>query len=351
MVNNRNRLRDEARLRWEGEGCLAARRILPHALSSDIAAALISYAYVSTTQGNYQRLWETFQAYCTQNSLVSIPATTATICAYLGYIYDRGSVRGGSIRPYIAAIAAKHRTLGLSYPTTSGQVSQTRRGFRARDAGRNYGPPQRSSPLPTCVASYALTQAFASMENEDFLGLRRFGLLALTFLLCARPGSTRELQAQDVDPHPEVVAVQMRRVKYAETGVVPRIAMRIPLTSLSDPIRMLLRFFSSLAPPSGYLFPDRSNLNAASPAFLAQAVSTAFTATAPRAPVGLKFTPRSHRSRGISAAYATGLSFELIMRLSNHSDRKVVLRHYLDPKTPASDEGRLFFGRFLVHGN
>ena len=52
------------------------------------------------------------------------------------------------------------------------------------------------------------------------------------------------------------------------------------------------------------------------------------------------------RQRGISAAYAAGLPLELTMRLSNHSDNKFVFRHYLDPQTPASDEGRLFLGGF-----
>ena len=131
LVEHRYRLREETQLRWEGEGSLAARRILPHTLGSDTAEALISSSYASTKQGNYQRLWETFQAYCTQNSLLSMPASSATICAYLGYMYDRGSVRGGSIRPYIAAMAAKHRTMGLPDPTTTRQVSHTRRGVLA----------------------------------------------------------------------------------------------------------------------------------------------------------------------------------------------------------------------------
>ena len=193
LVERRDRLREKTQLRWEGEGSLAARHIRPHAVGSNTAAVIIGSAYASATQGNYQHLWETFQEYCNRTGLLSMPATAETICSYLGFVYDRGSVRGGSIRPYVAAVAAKHRTMGFPDPTTGGQVSQTRRGFRARDARCNYGPPQRSARLPASVASYALNKALAALEGEDLDCFRRFGLLALTFLLCARPGSTREL--------------------------------------------------------------------------------------------------------------------------------------------------------------
>lgn len=72
--------------------------------------------------------------------------------------------------------------------------------------------------------------------------------------------------------------------------------------------------------------------------------------TADLVPVGLNFTPCSLCGGGISGAYAAGLPLELIMRLSNHSDIKVVQCYYLGAQTPASDEGRHILGGLRCTG-
>lgn len=135
----------------------------------------------------------------------------------------------------------------------------------------------------------------------------------------------------------------MRRFKYAETGLLPRIPVRIGLTGPSDPIDMLLGSLPYSGPPSGYLFRDRSKSKAASSGPSRIFVTGRYCGPCP---CRTQVHPQSLRSGGISAAYAAGLPLELIMRLTNHSDKKVVRRRYPDPKTPASDEGRLFLGGF-----
>lgn len=57
--------------------------------------------------------------------------------------------------------------------------------------------------------------------------------------------------------------------------------------------------------------------------------------------------PRSLRVGGISVAYAVGVPFERIMRLSNHVSTSVVLRHYLDPLLLETAAARVFFSQFL----
>lgn len=184
--------------------------------------------------------------------------------------------------------------------------------------------------------------------------MRSHGLLALNFLICARPASVRELLATDVRIKEDVIEVQLRRFKYAETGVVPRIALRIPLTGPYDEIGQLFSRLVTSAPPSGFIFPDCTRRKSAPASFLGRAMSALIAETGTIAPLGFKFTPRSLRSGGMSAAYATGLPLELVMRLSNHTDEQVVRRHYLDPQTVATTHSALFFSRFkpphLIHG-
>ena len=97
-------------------------QLLPQALGSKTAATLLSSAYASSTPGNNQRLWEKFQTYCIHVGLQGVPASLYTVAAYLGYIFERVSVRGGSIRPHLAAIVAKHRMHGHTDPIADGQV-------------------------------------------------------------------------------------------------------------------------------------------------------------------------------------------------------------------------------------
>lgn len=135
-------------------------------------------------------------AYYIHNGLIAASSAFATMVAYLDYLFESGTVRGGFIRPYFAASAAKPGTLGLRDSTADGQVALMHREYCTRIARRAIGPPHRSAPLSDAVSAHALSVALAS---SSYGKLRCFRLLALTFLLCSQRGSTRELQRQDLD--------------------------------------------------------------------------------------------------------------------------------------------------------
>lgn len=59
----------------------------------------------------------------------------------------------------------------------------------------------------------------------------------------------------------------------------------------------------------------------------------------------MKFTGRSLRFGGLTAAYAVGLRIEVIRRLSAHESEKILFRHYVDVLQPPSAEAHLFFDR------
>ena len=357
MDDHRVRFRRLASQTWAWEGFRAAQRLLRVAMGPNTAAHLVGVRYSTTTQGNYQGHWQRFVAYCNANNLQHMPAAPSTLCSYLGYLFHCNAVRGGSIRPYVAAIAEQHRRHGFPSPTDDPLVDATRRGYRAQDARRTDGPPERSAPLPAKVAAYALRRALAvpvdARKACQLATLREYGLLVVTFLICARPASVRELLTSDIQISRREIALQLRHFKYSDTGVVLRIALRVPITNDADGIGLLLRRLASAAPRSGQLFPDRTLRKAASAATLSRFVASALAETGTLAPPGLKFTPRSLRSSGISCAYVFGLLLELVMRLPNHSDKQVVLRHYLDPQTRPCADAQLFFARFrtrTVHG-
>lgn len=268
-----------------------------------------------------------------------LPTTPATVTCYLGAIYASGRVRGGSIRPYIAAIGSQHRRCGFSDPTKDPLVRAARQGYRSSDLARAGGPPTRSAPLPARCALRALQSALDSRSPER---LQYWGLMALGFLLCSRPTSVRLLECEDVDIRSDCVTLQMRQFKGGESGSIPRIAVRIPtpMNPTPDPISLLFRrLLEASSPNEPRLFPQ------ATAGTMASGLSELVSREVP--PRGTSYTPRSLRSGGMSAANAIGVPLPSIMRLSHHTCTQTVHRHYLDALLPACSAGRIFFQRFL----
>ncbi len=65
------------------------------------------------------------------------------------------------------------------------------------------------------------------------------GLVAVGFLICARPTSVRNIRCNDIALSHNEVQIQLTTYKYGTSGSAPRIALRIPLLGPSDPIRSL----------------------------------------------------------------------------------------------------------------
>lgn len=213
-------------------------------------------------------------------------------------------MRGGSIRPYLASIAARHMQNGLPSPVDDPLVRATRRGFRAEDVRRAGGPAVGSAPLPASVASAALDRALAvptpPRTPAAARSLRANGLVALNFLLCARPATVRTMRVTDVRILPDAIDVQLRHFKYSETGLIPRLSLRIPTATglnTADPVRILLERLTALESPSGLLFPGPRG-KPATARMLAVTIHNLLRDTNTLPPLGSKFTPPVAPQRG-----------------------------------------------------
>ena len=114
--------------------------------------------------------------------------------------------------------------------------------------------------------------------------LRKYGLLVVTFMICARSASVREPRTSDIQISGREIALQLRHFKKSDTCVVPRIALRVPITNDADGIGLLLWRSASAAARSGQLFPDRTLRKATSAATLLQVVASALAETGTLAP-------------------------------------------------------------------
>jgi hypothetical protein len=302
------------------------------------AATLIGQSLAPSTQGAYQRLWVAFAAFCRVTGRNALPASPATVCAYLGTLFEGGSIRGQSLRPYVAAIGAQHRRLVLSDPTCHELVKLARRGFVAADARRRSGAPLRSAAYPATAAMFCLNRALAAVDTPS---LRFWSVVSVGFLLSTRPASVLALSPDAVRVTATAVTLELRVFKYGESGFHPRVSLLVPTAVACDPIRSLFLRLLASTPVSA----------AATPWFtyrdLVAATAAGLQGVSARPPPGARFTPRSLRSGGITAAYAVGVPLERIMRLSNHASAAVVMRHYLDPLVPPTPAARVFFQRFV----
>lgn len=129
--------------------------------------------------------------------------------------------------------------------------------------------------------------------------------------------------------------------------------MRFPL---EGPIELLHRLRSLLLQGCGrladYLFPatlsrahlpDKPRSNPTHNPFVKQ--SNAELQILP--PKGMKFTPHSLRSGGLTAAYSVGFPLERIPRFSGHETDEIIFKHYIDVLTPTTSATRTFFGHLV----
>jgi hypothetical protein len=221
---------------WQSTGLTLAQSVLGAGPGVATATVLLGQALALTTSASYQRLWVLFERFCISAERCSLPASPATVCAYLGTLFDGGRLRGTSLRTYVAAIGAQHRRLSLEDPTSHPLVAMARRGFAAADARRRIGAPHRSAAYPAHAGLHCLATA---LRAETFVTLRYWAAVAVGFLICARPARIPGLTPDAVRLSPDAVLVELRVFKYGTSGYAPRVPIYIPTSGEPDPFRRL----------------------------------------------------------------------------------------------------------------
>lgn len=132
----------------------------------------------------------------------------------------------------------------------------------------------------------------------------------------------------------------MRVFKYGESGISPRVALRISTLGASDPIRSLFVRILEIhnRTKRAHWFSTRD---------LQKETSAGLHDSRSVPPPGMKFMLRLLRSGGISAAYAVGTTLERFVSPSNHVSTSFILHHYLDPLVAETDAARVFLSRFV----
>jgi hypothetical protein len=79
---------------WTASGVTFAQAVLGRGQGVAAAATLIGQSLAPSTQGAYQRLWVAFAAFCRVTGRNALPASPATVCAYLGTLFEGARFAG-----------------------------------------------------------------------------------------------------------------------------------------------------------------------------------------------------------------------------------------------------------------
>ena len=115
--------------------------------------------------------WQTFAAWCQAAGLTALPATPATVAAFLAAAGER--ISAGALGRRAAAIGDRHRQSGLASPTADAAVRAILRRTR-RAATPRRKPPRRPTQLQRMAA--ACPGDLAGMRDRALLLLAAAGL-------------------------------------------------------------------------------------------------------------------------------------------------------------------------------
>ena len=134
--------------------------------------------------------WRAFADWCAPRNLSAIPATPATVAAFLASEADR-EFRPVTIARRAAAIAAAHRAQDHPNPCDSGAVAAVLSGIR-RQLGT--APTRRAAPLDLDP----LARLLEPIEQDTFAGRRDRALLLVGFAAALRRSELVALDVEDL---------------------------------------------------------------------------------------------------------------------------------------------------------
>lgn len=183
----------------------------------DFAAA----SRATATLRAYRSDWRHFTGWCAAYQLAPLPATPATVAAYLAAA--AGKLKLATVKRRCAAIGHFHRQNGHDVPTSHPGVQAALQGI-ARQLG--------SAPAKKAALTVDLVAKAVRKIPDDLAGLRDRALILLGFAAALRRSELVALKVNDVARHPKGLLITVRRSKTDQAGAgkikaVPRGKLKV----------------------------------------------------------------------------------------------------------------------------
>ena len=248
-----------------------------------------------------------FRTWCEERQLGALPASPATVAAFLAHEASR-SVKASTIGRRTAAIRYAHKLAGPATPTDDELVKATVRGIR-----RTLGTAKTKKAPAT--AERLLAMAANTVPGSK--GLRDRALLLLGFAGAFRRSELVALNIEDVEGVQDGMKITIRHSKTDQEGVGQTIA--IPFGRIACPVVALKEWIAIAGIQTGAIFRSVNRHGKVGERLTDQSVSDIVKEHAERLRLNPKqFAGHSLRAGFLTSAASRGASIFKMMDVSRH---------------------------------
>jgi site-specific recombinase XerD len=208
----------------------------------ETAADLASNSRAASTRAAYASDWRVFSAWCAAQGLCPMPASPATVAAFLADQVEQG-MKPSTLGRRLAGIKYRHQTADEASPTDDERVKSALNGAR-----RTLGV----APRKLAASTSEKTIGMATLVRPGLAGLRDRAILLLAFSLAARRSELVALDVEDLEECPEGVRVRIRKSKTDQEGRGAVVA--VCRGSIADPVAAVLDYIKAAGITSGPVF-------------------------------------------------------------------------------------------------
>jgi integrase len=285
------------------------------------ALGYIAQADAPGTRRAYAGDWRHFTAWCLQVGLAPLPATPATIAAYLAAHAEAHAP--ATLRRRLAAIARAHREARHAFDSRDPVIRNALRGI-----GRAHAVPARQSVALTTAEIRALVRSCA----PDLAGLRDRALLLLGYAGALRRSELVGVEVEHLRFHAEALEILLPRSKGDPDGEGQRISIGRGKGRDTCPVRAVEDWLRAAAIRFGPVFRQVTRHGTVEPGGLSTgAVRLILRKRAALA--GIKATrlkpvsPHGLRAGFVTQSYRAGARDEEIMEHTRHRHLATMRRY------------------------
>jgi site-specific recombinase XerD len=277
------------------------------AAEAERARSFANAEKAAATRRAYGTDFMLFRTWCEERQLDAVPASPATVAAFLAHEANR-NVKASTIGRRTAAIRYAHKVAGLATPTDDELVKATVRGIR-----RTLGTAKTKKAPATAERLLAM----AANTGLGLKGLRDRALLLLGFAGALRRSELVALNLEDIEETPDGMKITIRHSKTDQEGAGQRIA--IPLGKIACPIIALKEWIAAAGIQTGAIFRSVNRHGKVGERLTDQSVSDIVKEHAARLRLDPdQFAGHSLRAGFLTSAASRGASIFKMMDVSRH---------------------------------
>jgi integrase len=306
---------------------------VPAALAAELAGlpetdrtrilAVIDAHHAPTTLTIYAYAWRQWTAWCAGRDLAPLPASPATVCAYLTERAEHGAAFA-TLEIACAAISHEHRRHQADNPVLHEVVRQVRRGLR-----RTLGMAPRRQARALSVGD--IRQILGAIDRSTPRGARDAALILLGFASALRRSELAALTFADLEAKPAGLLLTVGRSKTDPDHRGQVVGVAHGLHPDTDPVGAVASWLAVRGTAPGPLFTSLRGRDGSSPitgGTVARILKTrAEAAGLPSA----RISGHSLRAGHVTSAAMAGVGVDRIAAQTRHRRIDVLIEHYIRP--------------------